>query len=268
VSRVIILPNGNLGTGDYSKGSSNSPNVASALESHAQVGQYVQGHNSSQLSCISFLGSHDGAEPVHYHIRPKDSWVVARAGNKFGNLSDFLKSTASIAGRQVDGDTVIAALAQLVINVDESGGKIALAETPNPETESADNALVLANRVVGDAKSVGKDLAEDDSRRKILTPTPAIPIRSLESNDWHIYIITSSGAAAKTVGQVITHKDFRRESKRGFPRFAYLPAELRSKIVSPILISSFFRDAPPMALAIATRAASHRSRPTLSVKRG
>ena len=210
--------------------------MISALGFRAQAGRYLQAHNRRPpISRIAFLGCSHGGGPIYHNIYPKVRWVIASTGNRLGNLNDFLRSTTASAGQQVDGNEVIAALAELSINGDESGNQIVPSETLHPKVESADNSLVLANRAVNTAQSVGNDFPKDDLHGIVRAPTPAIPIPSLEHSEWNIYIVTASSVSVKTVRHDSPFRIIRRGPVSGFPGFAYLPSELRIKIVSPIL---------------------------------
>jgi hypothetical protein len=206
--------------------------MISALGSRAQDRQYLQAHNSNYpVARIGFLGCSSSAQYEHHNVRPKNGWIIARTGNKLGNLNDFLKSTTTFAGQQIDRDAVIGALEKFSIN----GNQIVLSETLPLKVDLADNALAPANYAASTSQSIGTDRPKKGLRGNVRPPTPTILIPALEHVEWKLYIITPSGVLVQTIDQISSFRAIRREPKRGFPRFAYLPAELRTKIVSSTL---------------------------------
>lgn len=206
--------------------------MISALGSRAQDRQYLQAHNSNYpVARIGFLGCSSTGQHEHHNVRPKNGWIIARTGNKIGNLNDFLKSTTTFAGPQIDRDAVIGALEKFSIN----GNQIVLSETLPFKVDMADNALVPVNYAASMTQSIGTDRPKKGPRGNVRAPTPTILIPALEHMEWKLYIMTPSGVLVQTIDHISPFRAIRREPKRGFPRFAYLPAELRTKIVSSTL---------------------------------
>jgi hypothetical protein len=106
-------------------------------------------------------------------------------------------------------------------------------------------ALVTANPAVGSAQCVRNHSSKNDPRLSVRAPIPITGIFEYSpygSIQCKVYKLTPSGAVLQSVDNFSTFRAVRRSS--GFPRFAYLPAEIRDMIVS-LTFAVYLQDAPP-----------------------